>query len=308
MKQDVKNISCNDLFINEPIEIKIDNIKTTNDIVFVYYLEKPSDVIKNYTHDEILKKYGITSLDLFKNKEKLIRKKMNNHDKNRSFIIAGVAGLNGQYSDSKIFDSEYYTSYFELSAFEIDLCGFCIENDFENIELGIKGLTNVLKKYKEINNNDLIYNIGNNKILNKPQYNGINIIVPFDVNIISILPPVNKRNYYYASLKKIDSINKSSDVCLSKKDAIKRALIKDKKDLFFVENIQSKYNCKPPEDLVFKNKPDDVPIFIYTIKCDMYNSICTNYYFHYTWNRRIIKKINTKNCKVEKINQWKNYI
>lgn len=297
--------------INTPIETFFGDSINTNDIYFCITHHKYITQLKPDLYENINKKFNTKYYENIRNRDKQFRKYFLNHNINTSFVQAAVIGFNEEYSLNKLFSTEQYVYYFKLSVEELNKCVFYINED-NNVSdkindcKGINGLIKILKFY---NSNKDLFKINEANSGDKPEYCGINILIPFKVKFIKYMMPYNKRLYYHASFEEKQTIDKWSLITPFKEDIIQLILPYKASDLIYCNNENSKIIGRPAKNLLFKsdsNQINDSKIYLYEIT--NVNSISTKTLnnIEFPSNRICTENIKVKN--IEIIDSWKNYI
>lgn len=294
--------------INCPIEVKFDELKNTDTLYFIYESTEKLKVIKPFTYTQIKNRLNARVEESIRDIDRNYRKHFLDHHASTSFIHASIAGFSSYYKHARLFDTENYTYYFKLTPSELKDCCFSITNEsgeITDITPGIPGILSVLKKWQSNKN---IYP----DIINLTEasfcYSQINIVIPFKVKPIFILPPTRLREYYHGSVKRLDVLSEWTYVTPYKLDAISFGVPWDSNDLVYCENEESEIKGRPPHQLVFKSnvtKPEDSKIFIYKIKDNKTIGAKTNTDEYYPWNRVLVNKCD--NFEIEEIDSWKDY-
>ena len=305
---DITQVLCLMIEINCPLEIKLDDINNTSKLYFIYESKEKLKNVKPFTYSQINKKYNSRVEDSVRKQDSSYRKHFIDHHSSTSFIYASIAGFSNYFNYKYLFDSEYYTYYFKLTPKELQECCFSItDNEGKTTDIipGIQGVISVLKKWNA-NKNNYNENIELSEVETVcPQ---INVVIPFKIKPIFILPPVHEREYYHGTTKKLTKISAWSYVTPYRLDAISFGVPWDSNDLVYCENEESEVEGRPPHQLVFKTsvkKPRDRKIFIYKLKGVKTVGAKTNSGKEYPWNRVLVS--DAKDFEVEEIKSWKEF-
>ena len=304
----ITRVLCAMIEINCPLEIKLDDINNTSKLYFIYESKEKLKNIKPLTYNQVNKKYNSRVEELVRKQDSSYRKHFIDHHSSTSFIHASVAGFSNFFSFKYLFDTENYTYYFKLTPKELQECCFSItdnEGKVSDIIPGIQGVISVLKKWN-VNKNNYVNQISLTEV--ETVFPQINVIIPFKVKPIFILPPAHEREYYHGTTKKLQKISAWTYVTPYKQDAVSFSVPWDSNDLVYCDNEESEVEGRPPHNLVFKStvkKPRDRKIYIYKIKGIKTIGAKTNTGKEYPWNRVLAEE--SKDFEVEMIKSWKEF-